>query len=107
MPGDAGGCTALADDLHIVKTSLCQQIRRGLGAALHLTAAGRVGPHRFDAYQRLQITANRWQYLADAFDEIAHDLEVSGISATPIDASAKNERRIQAQGNKSALTSIS
>ena len=78
MPGDDGGCTALADDLHIVKTSLRQQIRRGLGAAVHLVAAGRVGPYRFDAYQRLQITAHRRQYLADAFDEIAHDLEASG-----------------------------
>ena len=61
MPGDDGGCTALADDLHVIETGLRQQIRRGLGAALHLSAAGRVGPDRFDADQGLEITAYRRQ----------------------------------------------
>ena len=48
-----------------------------LGAAMHLVAAGRVGPHRLDPHQVLEIVAHRWQHLAHAFDQIAHGLEAS------------------------------
>ena len=43
MPGDDGGRTALADDLHVIKTGLRQQIRRRLGRC---DAPGRGGPGR-------------------------------------------------------------
>jgi hypothetical protein len=68
MPGDYRGCTTFADDLYVTESRLRQQICRSLGTAMHLVAAGRVGPHRLDAHQILQIVAHRRQYLAHAFD---------------------------------------
>ncbi len=82
MAGDDGGRTALADDLYIAKTCLRQQLCGHLGAAVHLVAAGRVGPHRLDADQILQIVADRRQQLAHAFDQIAHGLEASRAAST-------------------------
>ena len=77
MSRDHGWRTALADDLYVTKTSLRQQICSHLGTAMHLVTAGRVGPHRLDTDQVLQIVAHRRQHLAHSFDQIAHCLEAS------------------------------
>ena len=44
MPGDHGGRAAFADDTHIAKTGLGQQVRYRLGAAVYLIATGWIGP---------------------------------------------------------------
>ena len=55
MARDDRGRTALGDDPHIVESRLRQQLRHRLGAALHLVATSRVGPHRLDAHQVLEV----------------------------------------------------
>ncbi len=73
MTGDDRGRTAFADDLDIAEARVGQQLCHRLGAALHLGAAGRVGPHRFDAHQVFQVGPHRRQDLAHTGDHIGHD----------------------------------
>jgi hypothetical protein len=75
---DDGRCPTLADDLHIAKARLRQQLCHRFGAALHLVAARRVGSHRLDPDQVFQILPHRRQYVAHARHQIAHTDEVSG-----------------------------
>jgi hypothetical protein len=72
MLGDDRWRTALADDLHIAKTGLRQQIRYRLGAAVHLRPPSRIGPHRFDSNQVFKVAPYRRQYLAHTLNQISH-----------------------------------
>ncbi len=77
MPGDDGRCALLADDLHITEPGLRQQLCHGLGTALDLVTARRVGAHRLDAYQIFQVAPHRRQHVAHPLNQIAHGDEVS------------------------------
>ena len=77
MPRDDRRRPALADDAHVAKTGLRQQIHHRPRAAVHLLAPGGVGPHRFDPHQVLEIAAHRRQHLAHALYQIAHGVEVN------------------------------
>ena len=101
VPCDNGRRAAFADDLHVGKTGLRQQVCSDLGAAVYLVAAGRVGPHRLDADQALQIVAHRRQQLSYTFDQIAHGLEASGS------AKHRDRRQCGKVRRDSSVTSIS
>ena len=68
---------ACADDADVAETRFRQQLRHRFGAAVHLVAAGRVGPHRLDADQILEIGTHGWQHFPDTGDEITHPTEAS------------------------------
>ena len=84
MAGDDGGRPTLADDPHVVETRLRQQLRHRLGAAVHLVATGRVGPHRLDAHQVLEVGTHRRQHVTHPLDEIAHADEVRVATAARV-----------------------
>ncbi|COX37308.1 Uncharacterised protein [Mycobacterium tuberculosis] len=71
VPRDHRRRTALADNPHVVKTGLRQQVCHRTRAAVNLVAPIWVGPHRFDADQLLEITPHRRQHLTDALNQLA------------------------------------
>lgn len=62
--------TALTDDLDLGEARLTQQIGHLAGATVHLVPTGRVGPHRLDTDQILEIAPHLRQDVAHAPDEI-------------------------------------
>lgn len=78
MPGDDGGGTALADDLHVFEARVRQQFCRGIGAALHFAAAFRIGPHRLDAHQVFQVRPHRGKDVAYPLHQITHGSRLAG-----------------------------
>ncbi|PQM47701.1 hypothetical protein C1Y40_02088 [Mycobacterium talmoniae] len=75
IAGDHRRGAALGDDPNLRKAGLRQQIRDHLGAAMHLGSALRVGPHRFDADQTLQVAPHRRQHLPHPLHQISHGNE--------------------------------
>ena len=72
LVGDHRGGSAFGDDLHVGESGVAQQRRHRLCTAVHLGPAGRIGPHRLDAHQSLQVAAHLGQDFAYAPDQIAH-----------------------------------
>ena len=72
MAGDHRGRAALGDDLDVGEAGRAQQVGDRLRAAPHLVAAVRVGPHRLDAHQVLEVGAHRGQHGLHPCDEIVH-----------------------------------
>lgn len=58
VAGDHRRGSPLGHDLHVAEPRRRQQFCHRGGAALHLAAAGRVGPHRLDADEIFQIAAH-------------------------------------------------
>ena len=82
MAGDDGRRAAFADDADVAEAASRQQIGDGVGTAVHLVAAGRVGPHRLDADQVFEVGPHRRQHIADAVDQITHADEVNAREQT-------------------------
>ncbi len=74
---DHRGRTAFSDDPDLGKARFRQQLCHGLGAAVHFVAPRRVGPHRLDADQILQIGPDRRQHLLDPLHDISHGDDIS------------------------------
>ncbi len=97
VAGDHRRSPSLGDDPYVTETRLRQQLRHRVGAALHLGAAGGIGPHGLDAHQVLEVGPHRGQHVADALDEIAHGVHASCFRSPRPRAHAHSLRRAAVQ----------
>ena len=97
VPGDHRRSPSLGDDAHVTETRLRQQLRHCIGAAMHLRAAGRVGPHGLDAHQVLEVGPHRRQHVADTLGEITHGVHASCSRSPRPRAHARGLRRAAVQ----------